>query len=413
MKVVTGYFCLVLAVTGLSEGSGELQVISLTPLSAKLVFKTANSGTIHHNYRVEAATSLVSEAWSVQCTVGCAGAGEIVTNQVPTNAASMFYRVVATSNSATFVDGPYMAVDISGGTNALSYPVEYYCRQADVPGGANSDTYKKDKILLRLIPKGVFTMGLRATDCNGLTNSELHTVTLTKDFYMGVFEVTQRQWELVMGGNPSYFNNASYYASRPVECVSYYHVRESSPTTDDPAVDWPNNNAVNSASFMGKLRAKTGLSTFDLPTEAQWEYACRAGTTTALNTGYDLTLADNDPRLNDAGRYGFNGGLINGTATPAKSCTPDNGTAKVGTYLPNAWGLYDMHGNVFEWCLDWYGGSPGTVSDPKGPSSGVYRMDRGACWSSYAVSCCSGLRPKYVPSNRSSNYGFRLARTLP
>jgi len=413
MKVVTGFLRLVLAITGLSVGAGELKITSLTPESAKLVFKTAESGTVHHNYRVEAATSLVSAAWSVQCTVGCAGSDESVTNQVPTNAASMFYRVVATSNLATFVDGPYMAVEISGGTNAASYPVAYYRTQADVPGGPNSETYKTDKILLRLIPKGVFTMGLRSTDCNGLTNSELHTVTLTKDFYMGVFEVTQRQWELVMGSKPSYFNNVNYYATRPVECVSYYHVRESSPTTDDPAVDWPNNSEVNAASFMGKLRAKTGLLAFDLPTEAQWEYACRAGTTTALNTGYDLTRADNDPRLNEAGRYAFNGGLINGATAPAQSCTTANGTAKVGTYLPNAWGLYDMHGNVFEWCLDWYGASSGTVTDPTGPSSGAYRMDRGACWNLYAVSCCSGLRPKYAPSNRSSYYGFRLAQTLP
>lgn len=237
MKVVTGYLCLVLAGTGLSEGAGELRITSLAPGRAELVFKTAESGTVHHNYRVEAATSMVSAAWLVQCTVGCAGSAESVTNQVSTNAASMFYRVVATSNSATFVDGPYMAVEISGGTNAVSYPVSYYRTQAEVPGGPNSDTYKTDKILLRLIPKGVFTMGLRSTDCNGLTNSELHIVTLTKDFYMGVFEVTQRQWELVMGSSPSYFNNISYYASRPVECVSYYHIRESSPTMDDPSVD--------------------------------------------------------------------------------------------------------------------------------------------------------------------------------
>jgi formylglycine-generating enzyme required for sulfatase activity len=214
-------------------------------------------------------------------------------------------------------------------------------------------------------------------------------VTLTEDFYIGVFEVTQRQWELVMGNRPSWFSNATYYQTRPVEQVSYYDIRENPDNSDDPAVDWPANSAVNADSFMGKLRETTGLAGFDLPTESQWEYACRAGTATALNSGCNLTNTTQDARLAEVGRYLFNGpntyGYDQGVAT-------NGGTAVAGSYLPNAWGLYDMHGNVWEWCLDWFGTYPGTVTDPQGPISGSSRVIRGGSISGYAVVCRSADR---------------------
>ena len=264
----------------------------------------------------------------------------------------------------------YCVVDLSGGTDAASYPVT---RLTALPPGGWADEHKTTKLVLRRIPAGSFIMGEDQTD-------ESHRVTLTKPFYMGVFPVTQKQWELVMGANPSNFKGDA----RPVECVSYDMVRGSS-----DGAKWPASDAVDTSSLLGRLRARTGLA-FDLPTEAQWEYACRAGTTTTYSYG--------DSANGDYMWYADN----------SNSQTHD-----VGTKQPNPWGLYDLHGNVWEWCLDWYGNlAYGT--DPKGSDSGSVRVIRGGSWYHPASFSTSSSRGAYQPSQSIGfpDYGFRLAMPL-
>jgi len=385
-----------------ATGRADEFAIQSFDATGRLTYGTLADGT-NYNYRVEWAPSPAGP-WSDFASSGAnwlgarpQASGVVVTNRVP-----MCYRVVANR-------GDYMSIDISGGTGAVSYAVTYYRTLADVPGGANSDAYKTTNILMRRIPKGTFTMGSPAGELGRLDSETQHQVTLTKDFYIGVFEVTQKQWERVMGNWPSWFNNVTYRDSRPVEQVSYYDIREN-PNNSAISPNWPQSSQVHADSFVGKLRAKTGLATLDLPTESQWEYACRAGTTTALNSGYDLTGEGQDPRMDVLGRYWYNGG-----SGYSQGCGPSAGTATVGSYLPNAWGLYDMHGNLWEWCLDWYETYHAPLVDPVGAASGSRRGSRGGSWDCYAGISRSAIRYGFLPADRDCycGYGFRLSRSLP
>ena len=297
-------------------------------------------------------------------------------------------KVEATEISST---RNYLVIDLSGGTGASSYPVSYL---GDVPSGGWSDDYKTTKMVMRLIPAGTYIMGSPAGEEGRYAGDDREAqrkVTLTKPFYAGVFEVTQKQYELVTGSNPSeYKGNA-----RPVEKVSYKSLRGT-----DKGAGWPVNNEVDGTSFFGILRAKTGLS-FDLPTEAQWEFACRAGTTTALNSGKNLTSTTEDANMKEVGRYKYN-------RDDEKGGYSDHTT--VGSYLPNAWGLYDMHGNVYDWCLDWYNVSyGGNAVDPKGASVGSYRGLRGGSHTRDAQLCRSASRSYAGPSTANDyTIGFRV-----
>ena len=297
----------------------------------------------------------------------------------------------------------YAVVDLSGGPDAASYPVRY----SSVGPNLDDDTCRTTELWLRRIPAGTFTMGSPEGELGRDNDRDMaqHEVTLTQDYYIGVFECTQKQWELVMGANPSYFNNTAYYATRPVEMVYYNIIRGTSVTAVEAG--WPTyGHNVGSTSFMGKLQAKTGL-TFDLPTEAQWEYACRAGTTTALNSGKNLTNTGQDANMAEVGRYYYNGGSVK-----SQNCDPTNGTAKVGSYLPNGWGLYDMHGNVDEWCLDWYGASTSSMeaeTDPTGPNTGTFRVLRSGCYSFPAHTSRAASRSYNGLSATTSSYGFRVS----
>ena len=230
--------------------------------------------------------------------------------------------------------GLYCVIDLSGGAKAKAYPVAYLEKEPE--GGFNKPEYKTTKLVLKRVEAGSFVMGEKQMDAS-------HRVTLTKPFYMGLFETTQKQWELVMGMNPSRFRGDV----NPVDRVPYNMIRG-----NDQGAKWPASNAVDAASFLGQLRSKTKID-FDLPTEAQWEYVCRAGTKTAYGYG------DNA----DDGYMWFNKNA-------------EGKTHAVGSKKPNKWGFYDMHGNVWEWCLDWYG--PLTYgANPKGPAAGPARVDRG------------------------------------
>jgi len=308
---------------------------------------------------------------------------------------------VPINNRVPETSGDYLSIDLSDGPFAASYPVSYYKTLADVPGGVNSDAYKTTRLLMRRIPKGTFTMGSPANEIGRSNNETQHKVTLTQDFFIGVFEVTQRQWERVMSYWPSFFNNVSCRDTRPVEQLSYNAIRGVSTGSN-----WPASGSVDATSFMGRLRARTGKA-FDLPTEAQWEYACRAGTSTALNSGKNLASPSSDDSVAVVGRYYFNRG---------KEYTQEGstsvGSAKVGSYKPNPWGLYDMHGNVWEWCLDWYKNYSGTVSDPTGAAEDEYRIGRGGGWNRDASQSRAAYRSLYTPDNFFNDIGLRVALPL-
>lgn len=327
---------------------------------------------------------------------GASGAVKAGTHRMTWNAAkdqpnfhssSFSVKMTAISGAA-----PYIVIDLSGGANAASYPVRFSAAGPNL----DDDTCRTTELWLRLILPGTFKMGSPTTELGRSSSETLHSVTISKPFYMGVFETTQKQYQLVMGTTPSHYRGDT----RPVEGVSYNDIRGIL-----VGANWPSHGQVDADSFLGKIRARTALN-IDLPTEAQREYACRAGTTTALNNGKDLENTSQDAAMAEVGRYGYNESDGKGGYT--------SGHTKVGSYRPNAWGLYDMHGNVWEWCLDWYGNySSGAVTDPVGVASGSSRVLRGGGYGSGASICRSAFRYYYDPSGRGNfdghyGNGFRL-----
>lgn len=223
------------------------------------------------------------------------------------------------------------------------------------------------------IPAGTFMMGSPSSESGRDSDEKQHQVTLTKGFYMQTTEVTQGQWYEVMG-------------TRPWSGKKY--VRDS---TNNPAVYISWNDCQN---FIRRLNQKEGSNKYRLPTEAEWEYACRAGSTTRFCFG------DSDSILGNYAWYRKN-------AWDAG----EKYAHTVAKKQPNAWGLYDMYGNVWEWCQDWKGNYPSvSVTDPKGPSSGKYRVLRGGSWSYLAGSVRSGDRFRYRPDSEGRFLGFRAVQ---
>ncbi len=366
-------------------GMGEVRIedVWATPIApwGRIVVDYTVAGTLP-----EDAVDYVAAVTASNRTTGAVYTGEQVDGELELSlgkhriwwnacAAGLREAAEAVDVSVSYLERPvYCVIDLSGGPNAATYPVSY---SWSIQSDDWSDEYKTTKLVLRRIPAGSFIMG-------GGSFDESCRVTLTRPFYMGVFEVTQKQWELVMGSWPGSSPSSSYGRgdAYPAYYVSYNDIRGSS-----SGARWPVSSAVDASSFLGKLRARTGLD-FDLPTEAQREYACRAGTATTYYWGDSMD-----------GSYAW---YWNNSGSK---------THPVGTKFPNAWGLYDMSGNVWEWCCDWYG-TLAYGTDPGVSASGSYRVLRGGSYYNDAGHCTSSYRGNDVPSYRHGSYGFRLVRVL-
>jgi formylglycine-generating enzyme required for sulfatase activity len=228
-----------------------------------------------------------------------------------------------------------------------------------------------------LIHSGSFQMGSPTDEPKRGADERQHLVSITKPFYLQKIEVTQGQWKTIMGYNPSLFNKCG--EDCPVEMVSWNEARE----------------------FIRKLNQTEKTGNYRLPTEAEWEFACRAGTTSAFNTGICITTD----------QANFNG------KSSLPNCPPGkyrNKTIRTGAFMPNPWGLYDMHGNVWEWCQDWYGREypKNQVRDPKRHSYNAISVLRGGSWKNGARFIRSASRRWEIPDFRSAAIGFRVARDL-
>ena len=227
-----------------------------------------------------------------------------------------------------------------------------------------------------LVKSGTFLMGIPDSEKIRDEDAPQHQVTLSNDFYIGKYEVTQRQWETVMGENPSQFEDCP---DCPVENVNYFEIQE----------------------FIRRLNQQSNSKKgkklhFRLPSEAEWEYACRAGTATAFTFGENLST----DQANYDGNYPYR--------QFGKGEYREK-TALVGSFPPNAWGIHDMHGNVWEWCRDWYCEYPDSaVRDPLGQCSDGRKVIRGGSWYFNAESARSGRRYTHHPEDRGPSLGFRL-----
>ena len=423
-----------------------MRTLGLILLSAASCSWAANPQVANVTLAQDAATRLVTVTYDL------AGADAIVTLDVTTNGVSVGARNLTVLSgdvnrkvsagtgrrivwnpdvalspfaaSATAVvsvwreDAPpdYMAINL-----CQAGEVRYYADVEALPyGGLANDCYRKDILLMRRIPaKGVtWYMGQRSNENGGgsyAPRETRHQVTMTNDYWMGVFEFTNGQWRRMMPSyaEQHYFTNIWTRETRPVESVSYQELRGGS-----TYANWPASSDVSGACLIGRLRAHAGLPTLDLPTDAQWEYACRAGSAEALYSGHDLDVATPnngtvDAQCNLLGRYFMNGG---GDADSLNRNSREKGTTRVGSYQPNDWGLYDMLGNVYEWCLDRCESTPNIGSanaiDPVGPATGDYRVRRGGCWGGNCAFMRAAYRGCSKATDRSNAVGFRLAARI-
>ena len=259
---------------------------------------------------------------------------------------------------------------MAAGVVAASLAVALFAARLVAPGPADFYIEPGTGMVLIAIRPGSFMMGSPESEPGRNDDETLHRVTISRMFYIGQHEVTQAEWMKVMGSNPSHFSDCERC---PVERVDFYQVN----------------------SFLSRLNAGTTSMRFRLPTEAEWEYACRAGTTTAYSTGARISTT----QANIDSRYTVD---ADGGAAYDK-------TLPVGTFPPNAWGLRDMHGNVWEWTNDRYGPyNPRQDTDPRGAEIGGTRVIRGGSWRFDANSARCGLRYTHAPQDSGFGLGFRV-----
>ena len=240
--------------------------------------------------------------------------------------------------------------------------------------------YQGIEVVFRWIEPGTFMMGSPKDEKGRLSTEDHHEVTLSQGFWLAETTVTQALWEAVMGDNPSSFKGGDL----PVETVSWDDCQE----------------------FFKKMSGYHAELFFRLPWEAEWEYACRAGTETAFNFGTELSLQE----VNYRGTWDYDEDTVDSALKK---------TAEVKSYACNAWGLYEMHGNVWEWCQDHWKGSLGkeAITDPKHEESesekGSGRVIRGGSWSYYGRGVRSACRSRRSPDNRGNYFGLRLSLGQP
>lgn len=408
-------------IAGTSGSSSSSAFRMLTPRATASGVVLQWPSVANRLYTVEHRPSMLSGSWAlVQSDIPATPPMNTYTTSVWVAGAN-YYRVTVRSQVAT-----YMLLNISAGTAGGGglYPVTYQ-ESPDIANLKTNPLYRSEFILLRRVPAGTYIMGSTTNEVGRDPDETRHTVTLTSDYYMSVFEITRGQWNKIMGSLPSGAGESidPLNLLLPVNNVSWNDVRGGNWPLHPPTVT---NTAPENTSFVGLLSARTGMQ-FDLPTEAQWEYACRATVTNSFNMPYPLgALATNDlagvqqSELDSLAWYDYNSGVVsydttnlNGVLTLVTNITHE--VHSVGEKRSNAWRLYDMHGNLQEWCLDWYAlYGTNSVTNPVGTTVSTWgRTMRGGAFDYSSRDNRAAKRGHPAATYTDDSVGFRIVVPAP